>query len=61
MDKGEAEGRWADRFKDGRKLVGCDQRCEAFEEPDRNSLKELRDAWAHWESHSLMYGCSHAC
>jgi hypothetical protein len=44
-----------------RETVECDEDCGAFEEPDPNSLEELRAALEHWREHGYLHGCSHAC
>lgn len=43
-----------------RKRVDCDEGCRAFEEPDLDSLDELRLAYEHWSGHGYLDGCSHA-
>lgn len=45
----------------GRQMVDCDEECPAFAEPNRSDVKELQDALDHWEYHSFLGGCSHAC
>lgn len=41
-----------------RAIVGCDEGCEAFEEPE--TPEEIRAAFLHWRDHGFLKGCSHA-
>jgi hypothetical protein len=44
----------------GRSLVDCDELCNAYADPDPDSLTELRVALEHWRHHGYLSGCSHA-
>ncbi len=49
---------WNVREKAG--LVSCDDfKCQAKEEPE--TLEEYKLALEHWQGHSWLSGCSHAC
>lgn len=44
---------------EGRRMVDCDERCDAYAEPV--TPDEIKLAYLHWRDHSDMSGCAHGC
>lgn len=45
--------------KTEREIVGCDERCGAYEEPE--TLDEYKLTLEHYKHHTYLSGCSHGC